>query len=333
MATLKTKFAVGLFVIIGISMAVVAIIWFGASHYFEKGKYYVAYFDESVQGLDKDSPVKYRGVSIGRVHSIGVAPDANLIQVILKIETSINLDQTIVAQLRSIGITGIMYVELERIGKDETVPKPKIRFSTKYPVINTKASDIKQFFETISDVFLEFKDLDMKGISERLKNTLDKMEKSFQDAEITHLADEMRITLKGIQDITDTERWNDMLDSIASAAKGIQELSVSGNKTFTQLEDSMALLDKELIENGDAFTKLLIELRASIKKIDGLVQNSNHLVRNSNKEFMLFMSQLKIALKNYENAGKNLNRFLERIADQPSQLIFGESSERTKAEK
>jgi hypothetical protein len=42
------------------------------------------------------------------------------------------------------------------------------------------------------------------------------------------------------------------------------------------------------------------------------------------------MSQIKIALKSYENAGKNLNRFLERVADQPSQLLFGEPSEERK---
>ena len=68
MATLKTKFMVGLFVVTGFSFAVVAVVWLGMSNYFEKGQYYVAYFDESVQGLDKDSPVKYRGVTIGSVN-------------------------------------------------------------------------------------------------------------------------------------------------------------------------------------------------------------------------------------------------------------------------
>lgn len=36
MATTKTKFTVGLFVLIGITIAVVAIIWLWMSHYFEK---------------------------------------------------------------------------------------------------------------------------------------------------------------------------------------------------------------------------------------------------------------------------------------------------------
>ena len=140
MASIKTKFTVGLFVIIGLAIAIVTIIWLGKSHYLEEGQYYIAYFDESVQGLDKDSPVKYRGVSIGRVDNIGVAPDATLIKVILKIESSLNLEdhlEEIVAELKSVGITGIMFIELERKKDDEPDLSPEITFSSEYPVIAT----------------------------------------------------------------------------------------------------------------------------------------------------------------------------------------------------
>ena len=96
MATIKTKLMVGIFVLLGFALATGSIIWLGMSNYFEKGLYYVAYFDESVQGLDKDSPVKYRGVSIGRVESINVAPDETLIQVVMKIRKLSSLPSTMV---------------------------------------------------------------------------------------------------------------------------------------------------------------------------------------------------------------------------------------------
>ena len=106
MTSLKTKFAVGLFVIIGLSVSFISILWLGMSHYFEKGQHYVAFFDESVQGLDKDSPVKYRGVSIGRVKSISVAPDSTMIEVVLKMEAAFRPADELIAQLKSVGITG-----------------------------------------------------------------------------------------------------------------------------------------------------------------------------------------------------------------------------------
>jgi len=56
--------ALGLFVTVGVILGVAAIIWVGASKYFEKGDRYVTYFNESVQGLQQDSAVKYRGVDV-----------------------------------------------------------------------------------------------------------------------------------------------------------------------------------------------------------------------------------------------------------------------------
>ena len=55
---------IGLFVIIGVSIGLITIIWLGAYKYFEKGGTYATYFDESVQGLQTDSTVKYRGVEV-----------------------------------------------------------------------------------------------------------------------------------------------------------------------------------------------------------------------------------------------------------------------------
>jgi phospholipid/cholesterol/gamma-HCH transport system substrate-binding protein len=136
MATLKTKFSVGLFLISGIAVVVVAVIWLGLSNYLEKGRFFVAYFDESVQGLDKDSPVKYRGVSIGRVQRIGVAPDERLIEVVLKIESDIKSDdntEDFVAQLKSVGITGLMFIEIERQGNRSVDVKPPFRFTPPTP--------------------------------------------------------------------------------------------------------------------------------------------------------------------------------------------------------
>ena len=115
MAGKTSKFMVGLFVSLGIIIIVVAIIWVGATKYFEKGNLYVTYFNESVQGLQKDSIVKYRGVEVGRVEQISVAPDNHLIAVVMKINLrDKNLPQTTIAQLKMAGITGMVFVELDR---------------------------------------------------------------------------------------------------------------------------------------------------------------------------------------------------------------------------
>ena len=113
MAKKTSSFLVGIFVIIGVALLAGAIVWIGVTGYFQPGTTYVTYLDETVQGLQKDSVVKYRGVDVGRVEAIRIAPDNRLVAIIMKINMRGNISKTAVAQLSSAGITGIMYVDLD----------------------------------------------------------------------------------------------------------------------------------------------------------------------------------------------------------------------------
>ena len=61
---------IGVFVLLCTGLIVVGIIIFGSFHLFERRLYVETYFNESVQGLAIGSPVKYRGIDIGRVQAI-----------------------------------------------------------------------------------------------------------------------------------------------------------------------------------------------------------------------------------------------------------------------
>lgn len=67
---MKTKISptvVGLFVLGAILLGVIALFSFGGVNFFSKPERFVVYFNESIHGLDQGSPVKLRGVRIGRV--------------------------------------------------------------------------------------------------------------------------------------------------------------------------------------------------------------------------------------------------------------------------
>ena len=171
MSSRSSKFLIGLFVITGVMMCVVIIIWVGAADLFMKGSTYVTYFDESVQGLQADSAVKYRGVEIGKVASIKVAPDYRLIEVAMKIDLSSDLQYNTTAQLRTAGITGIVFVELDRLKKSDRDNAPIITFKTDHPVIPSRPSEISRFLSDTNAIMQNIKEIDFKGISNQLKNT------------------------------------------------------------------------------------------------------------------------------------------------------------------
>lgn len=63
-------FKLGSYIIVGACMLVAVVIILGAGRYFESYYRVEAYFNESINGLSEGSPVKLRGVDIGRVAKI-----------------------------------------------------------------------------------------------------------------------------------------------------------------------------------------------------------------------------------------------------------------------
>ena len=311
MASIKTKFTVGLFVITGLAIAVVTIMWLGKSHYLEKGQYYIAYFDESVQGLAKDSPVKYRGVSIGRVDNIVVAPDATLIKVILKIESSLKPEdhrEDIVAELKSVGITGIMFIELERKKDDEPDLSPEINFPSEYPVIATKPSNISQIIKGIDNVLNQINALDLQAITAKVKTMLDTINKTVEDSQIKKISSDIRSSLDKVEII---------LESFSHASSSFDNFSVNADKTVSRI-------DSIVEENKKEFTEAISNFKNTMKHADTLMGDGSELVKDADVKLSTLQRQLLTTLQNLEKASYNMNRLLELISDQPSQIIFGE---------
>ncbi|QTA89314.1 MlaD family protein [Desulfonema magnum] len=341
MASNKTAFAVGLFMIVGLAIAVTAIIWLGMSNYFEKGQNYVAYFDESVQGLDRDSPVKYRGVAIGRVKSVGVAPDGTLIEVILTIEEEMQLESDMYAQLKSVGITGIMFIEIDRKKEGEPDYHPPISFYTEYPIVVVKPSGIKMLMDGMDEVLDLVSELDTKGISHRLKRSVDRINQIFEDAEVKGLSSDIRSSLAKIDKILEPEKWDriisslektsESLNSLAQNAnqtvsdlnKNMNKLSANANKTISSINNTVNGIGKIVSDNEKRLNKAAASLESSMENADIFLDQGTRLIKNSEVRFSTLQRHLLVTLQNLEKASENLDNFVDTISDQPSQLIFG----------
>lgn len=113
----------GLFVSLGIGVAIGMLFWLGMARFRREAIYAVTYFDESVQGLDVGSPVKFRGVTLGSVSSITIAPDQRHVQIDMQIFTEelkhmgLSSDTPwtpeVRVQLASAGITGVKFLQVD----------------------------------------------------------------------------------------------------------------------------------------------------------------------------------------------------------------------------
>jgi phospholipid/cholesterol/gamma-HCH transport system substrate-binding protein len=308
MARKTSKFMIGLFVIIGVSIGLIAIIWLGAYKYFEKGGTYATYFDESVQGLQTDSTVKYRGVEVGRVEKIRVAPDNALIEAVMKINLKGELQRDYVAQLKAAGITGIVFIELDRKGPGEQDLSPKLSFASEYPIIASKPSEIKQILSGVQGVLENLKKIDAKGISEgivsavaNLNSVITKVDNALAEKRLDEIIVEAKNTLVKVQ-------------NLATNIEGeIHALNLA--KTGAHLESATAKIEK-IVNSG--------EIEAALKEAKETIGKLNQWVDRLDKRSLTITNDVKVFSENLRRASESLDMLIERVYASPSDLLFGQ---------
>jgi phospholipid/cholesterol/gamma-HCH transport system substrate-binding protein len=298
MAQKRAYFLVGLFVTVGVLLAAAAIVWLGATKYFQKGALYATYFDESVQGLQVDSIVKFRGVDIGSVRSIGVAPDQRLIEVVMKIDVKEFSVGGVVASLRLAGITGIVYVELDTKKPDVPTLVPK-DFTPEYPVIPSAPSDIRQIESSINDILKSMKAIDFKGIGNQVIRTT-----------------------KSIDDLVNGEKLKRIM---ADAEKTASNLAAASDRLNRSLNDGT--IDELLTEARDAVKDARVLIARIETEIEGMkvaetTGKIDRLVEGTSRKVHSALTEVELMSETLRRTAESLEGFVERLNQNPSALIF-----------
>ena len=300
MAKKKPVFTVGIFIIVGIVIGVSAVVWVGASKYFQKGTIYATYFDESVQGLQIDSKVKYQGVDIGWVTKIGVAPDNKLVEVIMKINFKGDLEHNSVAKLEMAGITGMVFVGLERLKASQVKLTPRIDFKPDYPVIPSMPSEIQQIFIGIHAVVEKAKQIDFKGISDQIK-----------------------ATSKAIENLTSDNKIKSIMSRMTNVATNLENAS----RSIDNMMDKGGKVDDILVETRG----IISDARKVISKVDGEIEamkisetsgKTNQLIDDMARRTRTMSTQIQSTSENLRRVSEILENLLDRLHADPSDIIF-----------
>lgn len=144
---------VGAFVITLLVAMVAGGLWLASGSYQRKiYDTYETYMTESVAGLNVNAAVRYRGVDVGRVRRILLAPgNVEQVKVVLDIERGTPVKTDTVATLQTQGLTGIGFVELKGGRKDS--PALQAAPGQDVPVIASGPSLIERL-ETAAPVLM-----------------------------------------------------------------------------------------------------------------------------------------------------------------------------------
>jgi phospholipid/cholesterol/gamma-HCH transport system substrate-binding protein len=144
--------AVGVFVIVFTVTAIASVLYLTSGRYYRKTyETYLTYMTESVAGLNVNATVRYRGVDVGRVKAIRLAPDnVELVQIALDIERGTPVKEDTVALLETQGLTGIAYVDLTSGHRDS--PPLRAKPGEDYPVIQSGTSLLSRLENSVPTI-------------------------------------------------------------------------------------------------------------------------------------------------------------------------------------
>ena len=283
----------------GIIIGAGIIVWIGASKYFQKGATYVTFFDESVQGLQMDSSVKYRGVDVGRVERIRVAPDYKLVEVVMKVELEGDLQQNTVARLKTAGITGIVFIELDRTKPEDPDFSPQIDFAAEYPIIPSRPSELRQLLSGVDEVLNNVKEIDFKGLSDQFKSVGKATEDLLAGKKMNNIMTNLESTSASM------ERAVARIDSVVAEGK-IEEVLTEARNSLVEAKNLIAGVRKEV---------------ESLKLAD-TAEKTNQLVEGIDRRSRAITTDLRITTENLQQSSETLQNLLDRLNATPSDLIF-----------
>jgi paraquat-inducible protein B len=193
MSRKTNPFKLGLFIIIGILLFVAVLAILGAGKIFEHSVKMETYLNESVNGLEVGSPIKFRGVKIGSVASIEFVTDQYVdidqsalryVYILGDLNHSMfaskegkdlvhSLKKEVQRGLRarpvSLGLTGQLFLEIDYVDPSKNPPL-EITWKPKYLYVPSAPSTLSKVESAVASISDTLEDINKANISEAIED-------------------------------------------------------------------------------------------------------------------------------------------------------------------
>jgi len=224
----------GLFtLLLGVGILAAAL-WF--SNDTVKTRNYLLVSHYPVNGLNAQAPVRYRGVTVGKVVSIEFDPgDARTILVKIAIKADTRLTQGVYGQLGSQGVTGLSYVMLDDDGSNSTPLTGKLARIDVHPsFIDSVTSSGQDMIANFNQVAQRVNALLNEENQKQLMATLHQLGHAADN--VSSLAGDTSIALKRA-DVMFAEINNNTLPRFNGLLEEVQRSSRDLDRLITEIDE------------------------------------------------------------------------------------------------
>jgi len=312
--------ALGVFLVIGLALGVAGVLIFSSGNLFHPQQKSILYFDGSLKGLNPGAPVKFRGVTIGKVDQVLIrhnqarddysmpvliAVDKKVVQTKsdenLQIGNQARLNENIRRGFRArldaeSLVTGVLYVSLDMV--PDAPPPVFHQLRPEYSETPTMPSQVQQLLANLEH-------FDLPGISAKLTALLSRLDTSLGYLDLPQINAGVTNLLGAANQLLTTP---DLTNSVVAARRALENAQVL-----------LARLDGRVDPLADNLTNTLFEAQKTLADVRRGAQNLSDLLGPDSS----FGSDLTQALEQLGNAGRAVADLAEFLQRNPNALLAG----------
>jgi phospholipid/cholesterol/gamma-HCH transport system substrate-binding protein len=288
---------VGAFVV-GLAVVATAVgLWLASGGIsLERHDRYIAHFEESVSGLSRGAPVKYRGVPVGTVRDMALdTGDPERVRIVLEVKRGTHITGETVAVLVFQGLTGIASVDLAG-GGHGSAPLAATR-GEPYPVIRTAPSTLRRLELGVTKLLADL------GETARSANAL--------------IGGDTRLALRGT--VADLQQ---VVHAFAGKSSDVEAAIGNASESLSHAAEASARLPGLVARIGrgaDAVERVAEEVgrvsaatRAAVDEASGAAKDASRVVERLNGESLIELQRLLAEMTEAATALGRVSRELER---------------------
>jgi phospholipid/cholesterol/gamma-HCH transport system substrate-binding protein/paraquat-inducible protein B len=252
-------FRLGVFVLTAIGVLIALILIFGSGQFFKSSFTVETYIKQSVTGLDTGADVRFRGVKIGQVKMIGLSGDIyerNVVfdkrrqYVVVRMQIfgdKINekqiaefVEKNLRARVKSMGITGVSYVEFDFVAKGADTPTLEYEWNSAYPVIPSMPNQADEIISGIQKLIGSLNEMKVGEVQKKLDSLLDNLNVMIGgdgkgNEGVIRSVKDLNVILARIAKVTDKEELSLLMRELVGATVALRQTltSIQGDTTMT----------------------------------------------------------------------------------------------------
>jgi phospholipid/cholesterol/gamma-HCH transport system substrate-binding protein/paraquat-inducible protein B len=335
-------FKIGVFVIAAIVVGIIGIIALGVGTIFQKQLLVETYIDESVQGLDIGSAVKFRGVQIGTVEEITltsveyqtrrryVLVRAGLTESMFQYPHvdvrgpgfDAEIEKGLRVRLAAQGLTGVAYLEADYLDPAR-YPPLAIDWKPAHPYIPSAQSTITRLTESIDRILRNVENVDIQRLTETMEKSLSTITQFTAGVDFDKIGPQVNAILTEIRE-TNRELKTIMTGpQVKSILADSSAAADSARRIFTEAEKPLNEILADLPETSEKIKNLANRMDAASADLPETAVQLKETLRRLDRFVADQQDDLAVTVQNLRAITENVKAITDDAKSYPGQILFG----------